>query len=122
MQHRQTYLLSNGPGWFPVTLCCLLLLLPTVCGTTSVLVQRSYEQETEESRVPTEEERSSEISIDPRASGRRGSDLAMTRYLAASCLKVSKSGLVDFAGCSLSSRVTPGEHELRNGVGGPLRC
>ena len=97
-------------------LCCLLLLLPVL--NVRLIVAGSTIQESEESRQPTEEERSSEVSIDARCGHRR------VEQLTAATLTVSRGA----NSCRVPAPYSPfavperAEHRLRNGVGGPLRC
>jgi hypothetical protein len=106
-----------------VGLCCLLLLLPMVPLRASLQVQRSVEQESEESREPTEEERPSEDAIDGRSFGRRPTELTVSRSLRTALLKLVASGPLSRAARQSHLDRTPcGELEFRNGVGGPLRC
>jgi hypothetical protein len=101
---------------FLAPLCCLLLLLPVL--NVRLMVPGSSRQETEESRQPTEEERSSEDSIDGRGHRRHVErSAAITLHIGRgmnSCrVQAVFSPIADPA---------PVEHQLRNGVGGPLRC
>jgi hypothetical protein len=99
-------------------LCCLLLLAPVLSVRAVVAVQRWNVQESEESRPASEEERSSEDPIDPRSSSRR--------YLENLTSGPARPGIRGASSCRLAGRPVASferaEHELRNGIGGPLRC
>jgi hypothetical protein len=103
-------------------LCCLLVLLPAI--TVRVLVQRSVLQETtEESRQTNEEERASEDLIAMRSHGRRTREECRTSPPLVSHRGASSCGHSNGRSQNTlflsSMRV---EHQLRNGVGAPLRC
>jgi hypothetical protein len=96
-------------------LCCLLLLLPAL-NVRPILLRASSLQESEESRQPTEEERSSEDTLDVRSGARRWVDLPKSGHISLFARGASSCRL---AANSLMARA---EHRLRNGVGAPLRC
>jgi hypothetical protein len=94
-----------------------LLLLPVL--NVRLIVSSSSVQGSEESRQPTEEERSSEDSIDARNGHRR-----CVEQVTAVALLVGRgsSSCRASATTSSSSATERAEHRLRNGVGAPLRC
>src|SRR5688500_1090006 len=96
--------------------CCLLLLLPVL--NVRLIVSGTTAQEWEGSRQPTEEERSSEVSIDARCSHRR------VEHLTAATLHVGRGANSCRPSATFSPFAAPerAEHRHRNGVGGPLRC
>jgi hypothetical protein len=102
--------------------CCLLLLLPVLSIRTLVQVQRSNLQESEESRQPTEEERSAEDPIDSRSPGRRTSEHKAHCSVAGSRGAGNCGYSAGYPHGSPFAAITRVEHQLRNGVGGPLRC
>lgn len=118
MQRKHAPTRRDGAGWIPVGLCCLLLLLPMLIAP--VPMQRAYETESEESRQPAEEERSSEAALDPGATGgRRCVRLAEARHATAND-RPRASG--HSSSSSLFVIGSAAEHRSRNGIGGPLRC
>lgn len=102
--------------------CCLLLLAPMVCARCVVLVRTSLTQEsTEESRETNEEERTSEDAADPRSHARRVHDEGKPcSTLASICGAARGSSLASLSRRSIAA--SRAEHELRNGLGSPLRC
>lgn len=99
------------------SLCCLLLLLPVL--NVRVIVSGPTRQESEESRQPTEEERSSQDSIDSRGGHRRHGERLTTGTLT---IGRGANGYRSAAVYSPFADLARAEHQLRNGVGGPLRC
>lgn len=117
MQLKHTPIRRDGAGWIPIGLCCLLLLLPMLIAPAPM--QRAYETESEESRQPAEEERSSEAALNPRPTGgRRFVRTAETRQATANYRTRGNSNCSSGALALLA----PSEHQFRNGIGGPLRC
>ncbi len=100
-----------------VALCCLLLLLP-VLNVQAANVARTFGQESEESRQPSEEERPAEDPLEVRHLSRRAAEPIGSRVLAvprgANSCPMPTGPLIGIARAR-------GRHELRNGVGGPLR-
>ena len=95
-------------------MCCLLLLLPIL--NVRLIVSGPIGQEWEESRQPTEEERSSEDSIDARSGQRRQGEQLTTGTLT---LSRGANNCRTPAVYSFFAEIARSEHQLRNGVGGP---
>jgi hypothetical protein len=101
-------------------LCCLLLLLP-VFG--SLVVVQQFGLPEEESRQTSEEERTSESPIAARSHSRRAGEEARLHSCVVGNRGVGNRGYS--AGHSHGSPFTAiagVEHQLRNGIGTPLRC
>jgi hypothetical protein len=105
-------------GYTPVlvALCSLLLLLPVFNGSIAGPI-RSINSESEESRQPCEEERSSENSIQHRLqAGRTVEQRSADRTAAGRC------GVTRCRPAGRAGLIPPAEHRFRNGCGAPLRC